>query len=313
MEAVKVRKILREVLECRMSRNCLFSRMISLPPLQQYDQQVVFSFQKHAPIRLTVRRFDQLHPEISGNKWFKLLHWLKQRKEEEPILSFGGAYSNHLLALSAAAHSLGIKSIGIVRGEEVENPWIRAMKNNGMHLEFIDRSLYREKNQAAFLKTLTEKWGSCCIVPEGGAGQAGMLGAEEMVNASEPFHWVILPGGTGTTAAGIARKLLVSSTETLCFQVLKGKGILEKELLSHGFDTNEFPRLHINSDFHFGGYAKSNALLIEFQQQWMQQTHIPIDRLYGAKALFGMYQLYSEGFFEEQSLLYIHTGGLGPA
>ena len=288
--------------------------MISLQSLSYYDEEVSFSLPEKETMQLSVRRFDRLHPEISGNKWFKLQDWLCDISKEEVVLSFGGAYSNHLLALSTAGKELGIKTIGIVRGEEVQNPWISTMRKNGMLLHFVSREAYRLKNQDSFLNDLHEQFGHCRIIPEGGAGSTGIEGAMGMVNDVELYDWISLPGGTGTSAAGIAKKLKNSSCKILCFQVLKGDSILKNEMKeTSGFDVEHFPNLQIETEYHFGGYAKSNVELRNFQQQWIEQTGIPIDLIYGAKALYGLYDKFQMGFFgENPSVLYIHTGGLGP-
>jgi 1-aminocyclopropane-1-carboxylate deaminase/D-cysteine desulfhydrase-like pyridoxal-dependent ACC family enzyme len=288
--------------------------MISLQSLSYFDEDVSFSLPEKETMLLSVRRFDRLHPEISGNKWFKLQDWLSDMSKEEVVLSFGGAYSNHLLALSAAGKELGIKTIGIVRGEEVENPWISTMRKNGMLLHFVSREAYRLKNQDSFLKNLQEQFGKCLIIPEGGAGSTGIEGAMGMVNDVELYDWIALPGGTGTSAAGIAKKLKNSSCKILCFQVLKGDSILKNELKeTSGFDIELFPNLQIDCKYHFGGYAKLNEELKGFQKKWIEQTGIPIDLIYGAKALFGLYEKFQQGHLgENPRVLYIHTGGLGP-
>jgi 1-aminocyclopropane-1-carboxylate deaminase len=288
--------------------------MISLQSLSYFDEDVSFSLPEKETMQLSVRRFDRLHPEISGNKWFKLQDWLSDMSKDKVVLSFGGAYSNHLLALSAAGKELGIKTIGIVRGEEVQNPWISTMLKNGMLLNYVSREAYRLKNQDSFLNDLKEQFGHCRIIPEGGAGSAGIDGAMGMVNKVELYDWIALPGGTGTSAAGIARKLQNSSCKILCFQVLKGDSILKNELKENsGFDVGQFPNLQIDSEYHFGGYAKSNEELRNFQTLWFEQTGIPIDLIYGAKALFGLYEKFQRGQLgENPTVLYIHTGGLGP-
>lgn len=288
--------------------------MISLQSLSYYDETVSFSLPGKETMQLSVRRFDRLHPEISGNKWFKLHDWLSDLVKDESVLSFGGAYSNHLLALSAAGKELGIKTIGIVRGEEVNNPWISTMRKNGMTLLFVSREAYRLKNQESFLKDIQKQFGKCLIIPEGGAGEQGISGAMRMVDDVELYDWIVLPGGTGTSAAGIAKKLRNCSSKVLCFQVLKGDSILKNELKeTSGFDLELFPNLQIDCEYHFGGYAKSNEELRNFQKHWIEQTAVPIDLIYGAKALFGLYDKFQRGQLgENPTVLYIHTGGLGP-
>jgi len=288
--------------------------MISLQSLSYYDEDVSFSLPGKETMKLSVRRFDRLHPEISGNKWFKLQVWLSDLVNDLSVLSFGGAYSNHLLALSAAGRELGIKTIGIVRGEEVLNPLISSMRKNGMNLHFVGREAYRLKHQDSFLNDLQEQFGKCLIIPEGGAGSTGIEGAMGMVNEVELYDWIALPGGTGTSAAGIAKKLQNGSCKVLCFQVLKGESILKNELKeTSGFDVELFRNLQIDYEYHFGGYAKSNEELKNFQEQWIEQTAVPIDLIYGAKALYGLYEKNHRGLLgENPNILYIHTGGLGP-
>jgi 1-aminocyclopropane-1-carboxylate deaminase/D-cysteine desulfhydrase-like pyridoxal-dependent ACC family enzyme len=288
--------------------------MISLQSLSYYDEDVSFSLPEKETMQLSVRRFDRLHGEISGNKWFKLQDWLSDMSNEEIVLSFGGAFSNHLLALSAAGKELGIKTIGIVRGEEVTNSWISTMRKNGMILHFVSREAYRLKSQESFLKDIQKQFGKCLIIPEGGAGEPGITGAMGMVNEVELYDWIALPGGTGTSAAGIAKKLQNGSCKVLCFQVLKGESILKNELKeTSGFDIELFPNLQIDCEYHFGGYAKSNEELKNFQEQWIEQTAVPIDLIYGAKALYGLYEKNHRGLLgENPNILYIHTGGLGP-
>jgi 1-aminocyclopropane-1-carboxylate deaminase len=188
------------------------------------------------------------------------------------------------------------------------------MRKNGMILHFVSREAYRLKNQEPFLKDLIELFGKCLIIPEGGAGSTGIEGAMGMVNEVEIYDWIALPGGTGTSAAGIAKKLQNGSCKVLCFQVLKGESILKNELKeTSGFDVEQFQNLQIDCEYHFGGYAKSNEALRNFQKQWIEQTGIPIDLIYGAKALYGLYDKLQQGHLGENSrVLYIHTGGLGP-
>jgi 1-aminocyclopropane-1-carboxylate deaminase len=283
---------------------------------QFYDYPVSFSDELDARIRLTVRTYGNPRSEISGNKAFKMYYWLENLVPDESVISFGGAYSNHLLALSAKGKYESFRTIGIIRGERPKElgPYLQAMQRNGMELEFISREAYKRKESPEFLKQLETKFGKSRIIPEGGAGNLGVQGAMEMVNANEPFDYVFLPGATATTVAGIALKLQNSSTRVGCVQVLKGENILRNELLrSTGIDLSTLIHVDVFEQFHFGGYAKTKPELIEFQEEWQSKTEIPIDLVYGSKALFGLIQLAQNGQLPKNSrILYLHTGGIGP-
>lgn len=266
---------------------------------------------------LCIRIYGDLHSEISGNKSFKLSRFIKESKPEEALVSFGGAWSNHLLALSAAAKKINRKTVGIIRGEEPSNysPYLKAMQGNGMHLHFISREDFKEKESPQFIATIREIFGPCYIIPEGGAGEKGVLGASAMVHENEDYDLVFLPGATGTTLAGVASKLRGFSTSVGCVQVLKGSNILRNELLrTAGLDIQSFKNVEIFEDFHFGGYAKKTKELEDFQSKWFEKTGIPLDLVYGAKAMFGLLNLIKSGKYSEaKKILYLHTGGLGPS
>jgi len=264
---------------------------------------------------LKVRRFDKIHPEISGNKIFKLSGWLEDYKTNNSILSFGGAYSNHLLALSAVGKAMGIKTIGIVRGEQPKhlNNILKQMQNNGMLLYYISRAEYRDKTTLEFEKILKQRFGEVFIIPEGGSGLPGAFGAMKMVAENEDFDYFILPGGTGTTALGLAMKFEHKPTKIICFQVLKGVAILKNEIRKQtGLACEAFPNLIFNEDFHFNGYAKFNQELIDFQASFLQLNGWKPDLIYGAKALYGLSKLLASGKLKSQksNICYIHTGGI---
>jgi 1-aminocyclopropane-1-carboxylate deaminase len=267
-------------------------------------------------VLLSVRRFDQLHPEAGGNKLFKLRYWIDPLKEGSTILSFGGAYSNHLLALAAIGRERGFHSIGIVRGERPAegNNWLKRMEELGMRLEFISREHYKQKEIHWFLEELNTRFHPDVIVPEGGAGLKGVKGAKEMVQATEPFDWVVLPGATGTTVAGIAQQLSSSTCKILCVQVLKGKNLIQNELLrTTGIALEQFGNVLIRDDFHDGGYAKYSSELRKFHNHFCEQTGILLDRVYGIKAMNALFTLAKQGFFKKGArVLYLHTGGNGP-
>lgn len=265
--------------------------------------------------KLKVRRFDKIHPEISGNKIFKLSGWFENIKSNNSILSFGGTYSNHLLALSAVGKAMGIKTIGIVRGEQPKhlNSILKQMESNGMLLYYLSRAEYRDKTTKEFEKILKQRFGEVFIIPEGGAGLPGALGTMQMVAENDNFDYVILPGGTGTTALGLTMRLEHQPTKIICFQVLKGVAILKNEIRKQtGIVCEAFPNLLFNEDFHFNGYAKFNQELIDFRTTFLQLNGWKPDLIYGAKALYGLSKLLESGKLDSQKsdILYIHTGGI---
>jgi 1-aminocyclopropane-1-carboxylate deaminase len=262
-------------------------------------------------IDLKVRRFDTIHLQAGGNKIFKLQNWLNNIEEYKTVISFGGAFSNHLLALSSVAKKLGIKSVGIIRGEKpvLFNHYLNAFVENGMELIFVSRTNYKGKTEIDFLNEMKLRFPYSLIIPEGGAGVNGINGAKEMVNEFEPYDFIVLPCATGTTLAGIALKN--RNCQIIGFQVLKGENAIQNELLkSTNMDISFLPNLTINDSYHFGGYAKVNAVLLDFQQKIFESTQIPFDKAYGIKAIYGLFEEIKKGKFElNNRILYLHTGG----
>lgn len=256
-----------------------------------------------------IRRFDLIHPEISGNKLFKLHGCLQNWDGTQPLLSFGGAYSNHLLALSALGKACQIQTIGIIRGEEpkIKSHRLLQMQKNGMRLIFVTRSDYQFKTEKNWLENLQNQLGDFFLLPEGGAGLSGIEGASNMVFEQENYDLVVIPAGTGTTAAGIAMKLQTSKSKVLAFQVLKGENIIRKSI-EHYVDLP--PNLLINEDFHFGGYAKQNQELIEFASVFEEKYQLELDLVYGYKAMYGLQTLIKQKKIKHKRILYIHSGGL---
>jgi 1-aminocyclopropane-1-carboxylate deaminase len=266
---------------------------------------------------LSIRLYKTGAGVVSGNKPFKLKYWLKGRKKNQAVLSFGGAYSNHLLALSAVGKQEGISTIGLIRGEEPANKssWLREMESNGMELHYLSRTDYRQKQEEEFLEQIKVKFPGVLIVPEGGSGAKGFEGAKEMVEEKEPYELLVLPGGTGTTAAALASKVKDPFTKVKCFQVLKGKNLLWNEIARRLNLTQEnLPNLWIEEDYHFGGYGKLAPEVEAFRRKFEQHTGIQLDNIYGAKAMAGLFELMKNNEISKGAkILYIHTGGLGPA
>jgi 1-aminocyclopropane-1-carboxylate deaminase len=263
-----------------------------------------------------VRMYEAAVPEISGNKAFKLWPYLETCRKGETILSWGGAYSNHLLALSAAAKLGGLKSVGIVRGDEagIDNTWIRAMRQNGMLLHFVSRNEYNLRNDKIYCTELALKFEAGVIVPEGGKGREGIRGAMSMVHESEPYSFIAVPGGTGTTAAGIAQKVARSNIQVICLQALKGEGAIWKELEEcDGLNRQHLPNLNIIDSLNLGRFGAEHPDAASFRRDFYRHTSIALDTVYGSKAMLGLVRLIQKGALPaSEIMLYIHTGGLGP-
>ena len=263
-----------------------------------------------------VRMYEAAVPEISGNKAFKLWPYLETCRKGETILSWGGAYSNHLLALSAAAKLGGLKSVGIVRGDEagIDNTWIRAMRQNGMTLHFVSRNEYNLRNDKIYCTELALKFEAGVIVPEGGKGREGIRGAMSMVHESEPYSFIAVPGGTGTTAAGIAYKLKEKKVQIICLQAVKGEGALWNELRENvGIRKAHLPNLSIIDTLNLGRFGVEHPDAAQFRMDFHTHTSIHLDTVYGSKAMLGLIRLLQNGTLSShEPMLYIHTGGLGP-
>lgn len=262
-------------------------------------------------VKLSMLRLDKIHPVVSGNKLFKLQFYLQQAiaSSHKTIITFGGAYSNHLVAAAFACKQNGLKSIGIVRGEEpvLYSHTLLKCREYGMKLHFISREDY--KNKPFFTEQLTQQFGEAVIIPEGGYGAAGMQGAEKICDyiPAGTTH-VCLATGTGTTFAGIATAK--NKFKIIGIPVLKGFREAAENIksLTGFFDAEKMILLH---DYHFGGYAKKTDMLIAFMNKLWQQHQIPTDFVYTGKMMFAVYDLLTKNYFPPQSnVLCIHTGGL---
>ena len=261
-----------------------------------------------------VLRLDLIHPVISGNKWYKLRYSLEEalQQEKKAVVTFGGAYSNHIVATAAACREAGLKSIGIIRGERSLN-FSQTLQNAeafGMQLFFISREAYREKALPDALLTHFPET-ALYTISEGGYGHNGARGAAEILSDdrfSDYTHFLAATG-TGTTLAGLATGCRPGQ-QAIGISVLKGALSLNDEIIKlTGTEKKEnFSLLH---DYHFGGYARKNAELTAFMNEWFRQTGIPSDFVYTAKLFFAVQDLLQKDFFPQGSrLLVIHSGGL---
>jgi 1-aminocyclopropane-1-carboxylate deaminase len=264
-------------------------------------------------ISLEIKREDLLHPFISGNKFRKMKYNLLQAKAENQntILTFGGAYSNHIAAVAYAGKERGFKTIGVIRGDELgdkiaENPTLRFSQECGMQFEFVTREAYRHKTEPDFISNLQEKFGSFYLVPEGGTNEYAIKGCEEILTEEDAkFDYVCTAVGTGGTISGIINSVLPHQ-KVLGFPALKGD-FLKDEIRK--FATNQ--NWELITDYHFGGYGKVNDELIQFINQFYKQTQVPLDPIYTGKMVFGVIDLIQKNYFPNNTkILLIHTGGL---
>ena len=268
-------------------------------------------------ITLLIKREDLNHPFLSGNKWHKLKYNLQEAKKQgkKTLLTFGGAYSNHIYAASAAGKIFNFNTIGIIRGEEhlPLNPTLSFAKENGMSLFYISREKYREKNSLEILNELKKTFGDFYLIPEGGTNHLAVKGCSEIIETiSEDFDYICCPCGTGGTLAGLVSGLK-GKKFAIGFTVLKGAHFLKENIASLVQDANDknYNNWDINLDYHFGGYARFDKQLLDFVSNFSIQNKIPIEPIYSGKMLFGLYDLVSKGFFKEGSrIIAIHTGGL---
>ncbi len=261
-------------------------------------------------IRVDILRLDLIHPQISGNKWFKLKYNLHQAIENKAtsILSFGGPYSNHLHALAYAGHLLNLTTIGIIRGEEVENPTLLDCKKWGMQLHFISRSEYRNKNETEFLNEIKNKFPLSFIIPEGGNNDLGRKGTREILSgiSLEKYSHISCAVGTGATFAGIVETSLAEN-KVLGFSAIKNGVYIEEEIKNYSANTN-WALIH---EYHFGGFAKKTNALISFMHDFKKKHGIELDFIYTGKMMFGMYDMMQKNEINEgATILVIHTGGL---
>ena len=265
-------------------------------------------------IELFIKREDKLHPIISGNKFRKLKYNIQEAKRlgHTTLLTFGGAFSNHILAVAGAGAEFGFKTIGIIRGEELEskineNPTLAKTQELGMQFHFVSRTAYRDKESSSFISFLCEKFGNFYLVPEGGTNDLAIKGCEEILTSEDKsyFTHIACAVGTGGTISG----LINSSTEKqqlIGFSSLKG-AFLSEVIRNFVVKTN----WSISDAYHFGGYGKVNDELIQFLNLFYTQTSIPLDPVYTGKMVFGVLDLIAKNYFPPNSkILMIHTGGL---
>ncbi len=233
------------------------------------------------PVQLTVKRLDLIHPQISGNKFFKLKYNLLAAKQQNlnQVLTFGGAYSNHIAATAYAAHYFGFQSIGIIRGEELAkqafNPTLQTAQDFGMQLHFVSRAEYRRRHEIEYLQQLKQRYPNTLIIPEGGTNQLAIQGTKEILSTDDRENYDVIgcAVGTGGTIAGI----IESSSDQ---QHILGFSALKGDFLKHDIQqwTNK-TNWSLTDEYCCGGYSKTNSELLQFMQQFEQQYSSVKDQL----------------------------------
>ncbi|MBU1821563.1 MAG: pyridoxal-phosphate dependent enzyme [Bacteroidetes bacterium] len=281
-------------------------------PLHALDDETT----RRAGVRLYLKRDDLIHPTISGNKWRKLKYILAdaRRGGYQSLLTFGGARSNHLYATAAAGELLGLRTIGVVRGEEYQEKdteTLRFCREHGMRIYAISRAEYRLKQEPAYLADLLDKFGKPYHIPEGGATPMALPGVREVVTeTSEQMgalpDFFAVAAGTGSTAAGM---LSFPDTRVLAFSSLKGGEFLREEILR--LSNRENSCLELFTDYHFGGYARHTPALLDFIRRFEQRHQVLLEHVYTGKMLFGLYDLMQKDYFAAgTTVMALHTGGL---
>lgn len=277
----------------------MFSQVV-----QQDIQEIHSAFLHSKKVRLLVQREDLNDPYCMGNKWWKLRYNLIEaiREKHNKVLTFGGAFSNHIVATASACNRMGLKSIGIIRGDSTDklNPSLIRAQNDGMELFFVDRQIYRNKSNIDW-KSI---YGDHYLIPEGGTNELAVSSCEEMISFKE-FDMVCVPVGTGGTLSGIIRSLKPSQ-HAIGFSSLKGGGFLNDEVKKYVDHSN----WSIQFDYHFGGYAKINLELVSFMNEFKRDFSIQLDPVYTAKMFYGIFDMIkNEQIRSNSTILAIHTGG----
>ena len=289
---------------------------IHFPDIHSTEQELKSPILDKAGIQLIIKREDLLHPFVSGNKWRKLKYNIEESKRGKfkQILTFGGAFSNHIYAAAAAGQLTGIPTIGMIRGEKTEplNPTLSFAQSCGMKLHYLNREEYRKRNSPEFITELLNQFPDSYYVPEGGSNELGVKGCEEIIQDIEnDFDILTSAVGSGGTVAGLISGLN-GNKSVLGFSALKGQGILDKDIFALlPPKAKHLSNWSVNYDYHFGGYAKINAELVKFILNFKIQFQITLEPVYTGKMMFGLFDLIQKGYFNRGTrILAIHTGGL---
>lgn len=274
-----------------------------------------FEAAKEKNISLAMLRLDLIHPLVPGNKLFKLYYFILEALQSplKKILTFGGAYSNHLAATAAACKENNLQCIGIVNGTKPEklSHTLLFCQQMGMQLEFLSREAYKKQNEAAVIESNNNTGTGLIVIPEGGFSTKGVNGASNISNYYKHLDYthICCATGSGTTLAGLIKGSLPGQ-QIMGFSVVKNRDDFELKMKSFN-DPSTMQNYALVQDYHFGGYAKKTPVLIDFMNQFFNDHRIPLDFVYTAKMMFGVNDLLEKNYFPEHSkILCIHTGGL---
>ncbi|WP_411032386.1 1-aminocyclopropane-1-carboxylate deaminase/D-cysteine desulfhydrase [Spongiimicrobium sp. 3-5] len=277
------------------------------------NQQIQLPLLSDKQLSLHIKREDLLHPHISGNKYRKLKYNIiaAQKSGFDSLLTFGGAYSNHLAATAYTGKEYGFKTIGVIRGEEIKSKWrknptLSQAYDFGMRFHFVSREVYRQKENVNFLNDLEQRFGKNYVLPEGGTNSLAVKGCEEILTKEDKeFDVICCSVGTGGTVAGIVNASCPEQ-RVLGFSALAGNFLKE--------DIRRFARNNnweLANEYNFGGYAKVNEELIGFINNFKSNTQVPLDPIYTGKMIYGILDLAKKGYFRPGTkILAVHTGGL---
>jgi len=275
------------------------------------NQKIEFPFASNCTVY--IKREDLIHPVISGNKFRKLKYNLIEAKagNHTKLLTFGGAFSNHIAAAAFAAKENGFEIIGVIRGEELrdkisDNPTLQFAQDCGMKFEFVSREQYRLKTESQFIEQLKQKFGSFYLLPEGGTNDLAIKGCEEILTPTDvQFDYICCAAGTGGTISGIINSSQ-KHQKVIGFPALKGDFL--KDEICNFVQNNRWELIHT---YHFGGYGKVDTALIAFMNLFYEKTEILLDPIYTGKLMYGVVDLINTNYFPENSkILVIHTGGI---
>lgn len=281
--------------------------------MQIENQYLELPILKEKGVVIAIKREDLIHPIVSGNKYRKLKYNLQEAMQlgYKRLLTFGGAFSNHISATAAAARINEIGVLGIIRGEELagnwaNNPTLRWANDQGMCFKFVSRDTYRRRNNPDFINSLKKEFGEMYVIPEGGTNTLAIRGCEEILGPEDSeFDIIGVSVGTGGTIAGIINASY-NNQRIIGFPALKGD-FLEEEIKRLTTKSN----WSLNLNYHFGGYAKVNIELIAFINQFKAQSGIPLDPVYTGKMMYGLLEMVkNDNFVPGTRILAIHTGGL---
>ena len=280
-------------------------------PENVYLHKLINPLFKEFNVSVSIVRLDKIHSEISGNKWFKILGYLQDAKKNgfNGIATFGGAYSNHILATAAICKLEGLNCIGFIRGEEPEmySATLQEAKDLGMTLVFLSRTDFQLKN----LEVLQKRFPGYYFIREGGYGDLGTVGIKNIFQwIPSDTNYIVAACGTGTTLAGLIRYALPDQ-KIIGINVLKGYEAITNDIEQILPPGMKYTNWTMFNEYHFGGYAKKNDKLIQFMNEMWDKDSLPTDFVYESKMMYGLLDLVQKGYFPPESkIVAIHSGGL---